>query len=337
MRLLAVLLCLCFVTQAQADAPGFQEPWPEDPEIRGETVSFPSRSPFSLNDVDEAPETEALARLYLPPDASAEQPVPAVILLHGAGGVLGSRELTYGPQFAAQGVAALVIDSFRPRRDLASGFFERLFNITEVMLLADAYAGLAYLEDLPQVDGDRVALIGFSYGGMASVLAAYNQVADALSPEGRRFRGHVAFYAPCIIRAEDPETTGAPLLLLNGGKDGLIDPERCQLIAEDLTEGGSDVETLVYPDAMHQWDGGSRSPWRPRYTLAPCAYLLEADGSGLDENSGLGISSPMLRRLSLSLCASDDGYLIGRDDAVRAQSNQALAGFLSKVLEPQGM
>ncbi len=337
MRSVALLLFACLATQAHAEGPGFQSPWPEDPDILGETVTFPSQSPFALNDVGEAPETEALARLYLPPDASPEDRVPAVVLLHGAGGVLGSRELTYGPQFAAQGVAALVVDSFRPRRNLASSFFERLFNITEVMLLADAYAGLAFLERLPEVDGERVALIGFSYGGMASVLAAYDQVADALSPEGRRFRGHVAFYAPCIIRAEDPQTTGAPLLLLNGGKDGLIDPERCASIAEDLVDGGSDVETLVYPDAMHQWDGGSRSPWRPRYTLAPCAYLLEKDGSGLDENSGLGVSSPLLRRLSLSLCASDDGYLIGRDDSVRALSNQAMAGFLSKVLKPQGM
>jgi len=40
-----------------------------------------------------------------------------VVLLHGSGGVLASRELTYAPQLARMGVAALVVDSFGARRD----------------------------------------------------------------------------------------------------------------------------------------------------------------------------------------------------------------------------
>ncbi len=337
-RLLTTLLCLTLTGLPAAgpplaDAPHFQDPWPDVATSPGQRLSFQSRSPFALNGLEEAAATEAQARLYLPPEASPDNPVPAAILLHGAGGVLGARELTYGPQLAAQGVAALVIDSFAPRRDLASGFFERLFNVTEVMLLADAYSGLAYLNSQPEIDGGRIALIGFSYGGMASVLAAYEQVAKALAPNGQRFSGHVAFYAPCIIRAANPKTTGAPLLILNGGRDGLIDPERCAEIEGDLTGGGSEVESIVYPEAMHQWDGRSTRPWRPRYTLAPCAYRLQEDGSGIDERTGLPVSTPLLRRGSLALCASQDGYLIGRDDAVRAESNRALAGFLAKLFE----
>ncbi len=334
LRLPTALLCLALAGSAAAEAPRFQDPWPEVSTSLGERLTFESLSPFALDVLEEARRTEAQGRLFLPPDASAAQPVPAAILLHGAGGVLSARELTYGPQLATQGVAALVIDSFASRRNLASGFFERLFNVTEVMLLADAYAGLAYLDGLPEVDAARVVLIGFSYGGMASVLAAYAQVAEALAPEGRRFIGHVAYYAPCIIRAEKPKTTGAPLLILNGGRDGLIDPDRCAEIVRDLEAGGSAVETHLFPEAMHQWDGRSTRPWRPRYTLAPCAYRLQRDGSGLDERTGLPVSSPLLRRGSLALCASRNGYLIGRDDAVRAQSNRALAGFLSEVLRP---
>ncbi|MEO1192126.1 MAG: dienelactone hydrolase family protein [Pseudomonadota bacterium] len=329
--LLASFLLLLVSPTLRAETPVFQDPWPADPDIRGEAVTFDSSSPFALTDVDEESPTTAQARLYLPPDASAEQPVPAVILLHGAGGVLSTRELTYGPQFAEQGVAALIINSFAPRRDFASGFFQRLFNVTEIMIVADAYAGLAYLDSLPQVDGSRVALIGFSYGGMASTLAAYTQVAEAFAPEGRRFVGHIAYYAPCIIRADETETTGAPVLLLNGGQDALLDPERCDEVVADLEGGGSEVELVVYPDAMHQWDGRARSPWRPRYTLAPCAYRLQASGRGIDESTGLGISSPFLRRASLALCASDSGYLIGRDDAVRLESNREVAEFLTGV------
>ncbi len=339
MRFLTALVFL-FIAESALAQPAlaetlhFQDPWPDPTATQGQRLTFESRSPFALNALDEARPTEAQARLYLPPGASAEHPVPAAILLHGAGGVQSTRELTYGPQLAAQGVAALVIDSFAPRRDFASGFFERLFNVTEVMLLADAYAGLSYLAGLPEIDADRVALIGFSYGGMASVLASYRQVAEALAPGGQRFAGHVAYYAPCIIRAEDPTTTGAPLLLMNGGRDGLLDPERCAEIEQDLEAGGSAVEMIVYPEGMHQWDGRSTRPWRPTYTLAPCAYRLLKDGSGEDERTGLPVSTPLLRRGSLALCASKDGYLIGRDDAIRAQSNRALAGFLTEVLSP---
>lgn len=338
-RLLTTLLCLALagalsLAPALAEDPHFEDPWPKVSTSPGQRLTFESLSPFALNSVEEAAETQAQARLFLPPEASADNPVPAAVLLHGAGGVLGARELTYGPQLAAQGVAALVIDSFAPRRDLAAGFFERLFNVTEVMLMADAYAGLGFLDSLPEIDGERVALIGFSYGGMASVLAAYEQVAKVLSPNGRRFRGHVAYYAPCIIRAANPQTTGAPILILNGGQDGLIDPERCQEIEADLADGGSEVESIVYPEAMHQWDGRSTRPWRPRYTLAPCAYRLQEDGSGIDERTGLPVSTPLLRRGSLALCASKDGYLIGRDDAVRAESNRALGAFLAKVFSP---
>jgi len=84
------------------------------------------------------------------------------VLRNGASGVLGSRELTYGAQFSEMGVAALVIDAFGALRDRATGCINRFLEITETMALAAAYAGLRHLDFLPEVDGDRVALMGFS-------------------------------------------------------------------------------------------------------------------------------------------------------------------------------
>src|SRR3546814_5509160 len=74
---------------------------------------------------------------------------------------------------AAQGVAALAVDVFAPRRERASGFINRLLEITEAMFLADAYAALDYLATRPEIDAGRVALVGFSYGGMVATYAAY--------------------------------------------------------------------------------------------------------------------------------------------------------------------
>lgn len=316
-----------------AETPRFETPWPPA-ELAGERVAFPTTTPFALTDVGSGALEirDAKATLFLPPEASAESPVPAVILLHGAGGVMHDRELTYGPQLAQQGVAALAIDSFGARRDLAQGFLQRLMAVTEVTLLADAFAGLAYLDSLPEVDGDRVALIGFSYGAMASVLAAYEQVSDRFLPEGPRFAAHVGYYGPCIVRLEDPATTGAPVLLLWGSGDQIVDAGRCAEVMEDLEQGGSDVRRIVYPGALHQWDGGRTTPWRAPRNLANCRYLVRPDGTAWDVGSAIPLVDPTLRQLSLAFCSSDDGYLIGRDDEVRAQSNQALGDFLGEAL-----
>ena len=107
------------------------------------------------------------------------------------------------------GVAGVVIDVFGARRDLGTGFVDRLLNVTEAAVLADAFAVLAWLDAMPEIDGKRVVLWGFSYGGMASLYAAQEQVAETFLPGGTRFMAHIAYYAPCIARFEDTRATGA--------------------------------------------------------------------------------------------------------------------------------
>lgn len=267
----------------------------------------------------------------MPEGASAKAPVPAVILMHGASGVSDAREMTYARQFAAQGVAALVVDVFAARRERARGFIDRLMNITEAMALADAYAGLRYLAALPQVDGKRVALIGFSYGGMVTTYAAYALVAERYARDGERFAAHVAFYAPCIAEFRDNRATGAPLLMLYGGKDEIIDPARCRAVARELEAGGARVRTVVYPNAYHKWDGAYGGPYRIGRTLSRCHLIVGRDGSVRDKRLFIPMTNSFTRKMILGLCAGSNGYLIGRDDKVRVRSNRAMGRFLQRV------
>jgi dienelactone hydrolase len=85
------------------------------------------------------------------------------------------------------GIAALLVETYDSRRDLGTGFIEQVLNITETMFAADAYAALAYLATRPEVDPHRVALAGFSYGGMAT---QYGRCARAEWSALRR---------PCVI------------------------------------------------------------------------------------------------------------------------------------------
>jgi dienelactone hydrolase len=318
-------------------------PWPEMAALGdapGVAVTWPSSSPFAPDDIGRGPRddppTTAIGRLYLPPGAHAPRSVPAVVLLHGSGGVLAARELTYALQLARLGVAALVVDSFAARRDLGTAFIERVLNITETMILADAYSGLGYLATRPEIDPHRVVVTGFSYGAMAAMYGLYAQIADKLAPDGLRFAGHVAFYGPCIARFADSRTTGAPLLMLIGGADEITDQRRCAEVAADLRSGGSRVETVVYPGAVHQWDGAFER--RPiGRNLAGCALRVERDGTIRDRRTGLAMTGPFSRKIILGLCTLFAGpYPIGRDDRVRAQATADWGRFLAAVFAGAG-
>ena len=332
------LLFLLGIPAARAD-PGLPLVWPPadaDAGIAVREVSLASSTPFTLDDAGDprdAPPAELRVTLFLPQEASAANPVPAVVFLHGAAGVLSSRGPAYARQLAQMGVAGVVVDSFGSRRELGTSFIDRLLNITEAAILADAYAALAWLDGMPEVDGERVALMGFSYGGMATLYGVQEQVARTFLPQGPRFAGHVAFYAPCIASFEDAATTGAPVLMLAGDSDAIVDPQRCAAAEAALEAGGSQVTRITYEGAYHQWDGSRSGPRPIGRNLAPCRFVVEADGDVVDGRSGLPMTGPFLRKIILGLCSDSDGYLIGRDDAVRARAVADVARFLNGVFE----
>lgn len=327
-----LLAALILLAALPAAAWQLAEPWPTDAEtaaIGGEPVTFPSSSPFTPRDAARAPPAMAIGTLYRP-RGSLARGAPGVVLLHGAGGVLRAREHLYARQFAAMGAAALVVDVFAARGGRMMGFSERLLAITESMAIADAYAGLRFLARQPGVDRSRVALIGFSYGAMATKYALSSQVAALMAPSGERFAAHAAFYGPCIARFENPRTTGAPLLILYGTGDALIDPGRCAEFAADARRGGSAVEVVAYPGAPHQWDGGT-PPRRIGRLLNGCRLGVGADGSVRDLRTGLPMDGPLLRRAILAFCVENEPYVIGGDEAVRLRSNRDLGRFLDRV------
>ena len=308
------------------------DPWP-DPEgaqgVQKQEIAFPSSDPFVPRDVGRAPPRTVRGLLFMPKSTRPDHATPAVVMLHGSAGLIYDRA-KYGPQLAAMGVAVLLIATYDSRRDLGTGFIERVLNITETMFVADAYAALAYLATRPEINPRKLVLAGFSYGGMATEYAMYAQLADALAPNGPRFAGHVAYYAPCIARFVDNRTTGAPLLMLYGADDELMQPARCEGLANELRDGGSRVDIIVYPGAVHQWDGGMERRLIGRQ-LRRCRLRVERDGTVRDENTFLPMSGPFLRKIILGLCTTNRPYPIGKDEAVREKSNRDFGKFLTRV------
>lgn len=338
LRLLASFVVAIGAGPAAWAQAGLDETWPSVGSELPDAVAvrFESADPFTLREAGDPglPARQVEARLYLPATAQPSAPAPAVIFLHGAGGVQQVREVAYARQLAAQGVAAMVIDVFGNRRDIATGFIQRVLNITEAMYLADAFAGLRYLAGRDDVDGSRVALIGFSYGGMAATYAAYRQVAELYQPGGPWFAAHIAYYAPCIAEFDSNETTGRPVLMMWGSADAIVDPVRCDATADGLRAGGSAVETVTFDGAFHQWDGGFSVPRTIGRDLSPCAFRVGTDATIRDARLGLVMSGPLTRRAILAACVRNEPYMIGADDRVRILSTAVLSRFLNALFWP---
>src|SRR5262245_66060873 len=89
---------------------------------------------------------------------------PAVVQLHGCGG-LEAQSYRWARWFADHGYAALVVDSFGPRKvkgDCRSGPDEPPITAR----FDDAFGALRYLQSLSDVKADRIAAIGWSQGGV---------------------------------------------------------------------------------------------------------------------------------------------------------------------------
>ena len=331
-----LLMALQHPLPAQAAA-HIVTPWPDAGRAaaRVEAVRFQSSDPFTPADIRRVPTRTVGGQLYLPAHTAPDGSTPAVVLLHGSAGLVAERGERYGRELAAMGVAVLVVETYDSRPDLGTSFIARVLRITETMFVADAYAALGYLASRPEIDARHVVLAGFSYGGMAATYALYAQMADALAPrgtDGRRlvFAGHVAFYAPCIARFQNSRTTGAPLLMLYGQEDELMIPRRCEQIADDLRRGGSEVAIITYPGAVHQWDGHMPRGVIGRH-LGDCSFMVGPRGGVVDRNTGLPMTGPFTRKIILGLCTTARPYPIGRDDAVRMQSNRDFGAFLARV------
>jgi dienelactone hydrolase len=214
-----------------------------------------------------------ITALVFRPEGARETRYPAVVALHGCGGMFSTRPsrrdaLSLRHQgmaelLAGEGYLVLFPDSFRPRgREEICTIENRQRTITVTARRLDAQGALAYLQTRPDVAPDRIALLGWSHGG-STLLATFNsrQRAVAAWKDGAGaapyFRAGVAFYPGCIesMRARDGYAVAAPLTLFVGGADDWTAPQPCVDLAARLAAAGALVTITVYPGASHGFDG----------------------------------------------------------------------------------
>ncbi len=290
-----------------------------------ERVRLKSWNPLLLSDIAgdrPEPDYEVEAELYRPERVDGR--APGVIVSEGLGGLHDSRERGYGRKLSAEGHVVLVIDSFKSRGVGKNGDLVRAYTVTELMMLADAFAGLAYLASRPDVDAGRIGIIGFSYGGMVSVLTSYSQLADLFLPQGPRFSTHLSYYGCSIPRLANPTTTGAPVKILLGGLDRNVSIPRTNQIVADLRNGGSDVEMKIFDEVYHQWDGEDETRRHVNFNLRRLHMALSEDHRIRDERTGVTMASRASRMAVIAMWTSPFGYTILRDEETARRTDDIL-------------
>jgi dienelactone hydrolase len=174
-------------------------------------------------------------------------PFPAVVLMHGCGGIQPGNE-AWANDLTAWGYATLLVDSFTPRglSEICTDFGR--LGVGDRTL--DAYAALDHLRSLPFIDEDRIALMGWSHGGRVVLFG----LSEHRRPAIGGFRAGVALYPYCDFHSG----MYAPLLILIGDADDWTPAVRC-----DVFKSYATIDVKVYRGAPHSFD----NPGPPRTYL----------------------------------------------------------------------
>jgi len=174
-------------------------------------------------------------------------PFPAVIGLHGCGGLPDTTKQKLVDELVGWGYVVLLVDSFATRgiQHACTGGVSDIAGKRR----SDAYGALAFLAGQTFVDPQRVAAVGFSQGAWVTLLVAEaNSFEVFVRPSNLRFRAAVAFYPVCRAAGGRPLI---PTIILIGALDEWTPAADCsQKIAAWGTDGVP-IEQVVYPSVHH--------------------------------------------------------------------------------------
>jgi dienelactone hydrolase len=300
--------------------------------------AFTSSTPKTLPDlVKPGARGEAVnivGHLFLP---QVSGKVPVVLLMHGSGGIYDAM-LGYWPKLLnAQGISVFSLDRFGPRGVKSTA--EDQSQVPFAADVADAFAALRLLASHPSIDAQRIAIMGFSRGGVASWRTAVERIIAAQQlPEGLRFAAHIQVYsAGCsgVLRliVKPGVFSKAPELWIHGDADDYTPIGACRDYSKRIGEAGTPVEFVSLPGAYHKFDGDDQRRITVRgaqRTVDSCPLEMDIDTlATYDHNTGLRLSGDAYQKAVKSCSAL--GATVQGNSAARDKAGQATVAFLRKV------
>lgn len=211
-------------------------------------------------------DTRLVGYLAYPKDAKG--PLPGVLVVHEWKG-LNDYAKRRAEQLAELGYVAFAADIYGDGKIAAdvkeAGALSGTYKKDRPLLRARTAAGLATLKAQPGVANDKVAAIGYCFGGTAVL---------ELARSGADLAGVVSFHGGLDTPApQDAKNIRAKVLALHGADDPYVPADQVAAFEQEMRAAGIDWQLIAYGGAVH----GFTNPAHGGDNSKGAAYNAAAD------------------------------------------------------------
>ena len=152
-------------------------------------------------------------------------------------------------RLAEMGYVAFTADVYgkgvRPSNAQEAGALAGKYKSDRKLLRQRVQAALAELKKNPNVDPNRIAVIGYCFGGTAAL---------ELARDGAAVAGVVTFNGGLDSpNPDDGKNIKGKVLVLHGADDPFVKPEEIAAFQAEMRKGNVDWQMVYYGDAVHSF------------------------------------------------------------------------------------
>jgi carboxymethylenebutenolidase len=186
---------------------------------------------------------------------------PAVVMIHENKG-LNDNIKSMANLLAKEGYVILAVDLFNGEvttdQKRASELTQAIRDNPNIAI-ANLKSALTYLNSLPNVNPDKIASLGWCFGGQQSLQLALNSEEHPLSAT-------VIYYGRLVTEQETLSKIHWPILGIFGDQDKSIPVESVKKFEEALNANGITNEIYIYKGVGHAFANPSGDNYAPKET-----------------------------------------------------------------------
>ena len=298
-------------------------------------ITYESKSPYEfselINQLDNSIKTKVSGELTMPVQYTKNKQFPLVIVLPDAFGFENHHQ-NYLNNLNQQGIATFKVDSFKsrhinPKKMVAT-------TVSPEMMASDAYFALKTLSKHPNIDPNKIAVMGWGSGGAAALYSAWTPAKEAfLTKKAKGFAAHLAIYPPCLLFPTKHTWQKKPIKIIIGEKDQSTPASLCKELSQQMKKSGVPIEIDILPNAYHSFD--SERPlqtYKKEHTFTQCRFTLLPDGVALHEKTGIRMIDPFFRLAAFYACSEKKTVRSGMIPEAKKRSIEMTNKFFNQHL-----